>query len=178
MTEEIVNRESPGYFFCRSRPFALGKQQFDNRWLQNSNMALAEIVLERLPTNSERRELRKSRILNYLERKGGYRFPDSVKETALEYAQFRCERCNSVVELEIHHILPIWFFLELVPQVFLPLVNTIANAEVLCSQCHNEEHQEWVEPEIESVIHYNHVSAQIFGVPLVDLITSDQIEDC
>lgn len=131
-------------------------------------MALAEIALDRQPTQRDRRRLRYRRKEKLLKGVSDIHFSNATKEKAFEYAKFRCERCNSKIKLQAHHLLPIWFLLEFVSPAFLPLINHVINAEIICRDCHDEEHLEWPEEELKSIIHYNEISKQIFGVPLID----------
>ncbi len=131
-------------------------------------MALAEIALDRQPTSRDRKRRRRERR-EFIKGVNGLRFSEATKQEAFEFANYCCERCGKKIELEAHHLLPIWFCLEFVPQAFLPLINHVINAEIICDDCHDEEHSEWPEKELESIIHYNEISKQIFGVPLIDL---------
>jgi 5-methylcytosine-specific restriction endonuclease McrA len=54
-------------------------------------------------------------------------FSPSVRQAAYLRAKYRCERCESKFELQLHHIGD-------------PSDNSLFNAQVLCMLCHNEEH--------------------------------------
>jgi len=54
-------------------------------------------------------------------------FSPYVRKLAFIQAKFRCERCSVKTELQLHHIGD-------------PADNSLFNAQVLCDNCHTEEH--------------------------------------
>lgn len=73
------------------------------------------------------------------------RFPDYVRTLAKELANYRCERCgrseDRVEQLEVHHKLAIWFASKYFPHLSGLILNSVANAEVLCHRCHFKHHR-------------------------------------
>jgi len=55
-------------------------------------------------------------------------FSDAVRDQALGRAKWRCQECESKLELQLHHIGD-------------PMDNSLFNCEVLCSRCHVQEHK-------------------------------------
>ncbi len=72
-------------------------------------------------------------------------FSDETKLEALRRANWRCERCGrqkqDVGYLEIHHRLGIAIALRYHPEISHALLSSIANARVLCHDCHRIEDQ-------------------------------------
>jgi 5-methylcytosine-specific restriction endonuclease McrA len=54
-------------------------------------------------------------------------FSPAVRQAALLRAKFRCERCENKHELQLHHMGD-------------PADTSLFNAQVLCINCHTEEH--------------------------------------
>jgi 5-methylcytosine-specific restriction endonuclease McrA len=79
-----------------------------------------------------------------------YEFTKSTYSYALEKSKYICSECGEKKkrsELEVHHRVAIWFACQnpvLIPDV----IRHIANAEVLCLECHQQKHRE------ESFEHY------------------------
>ena len=72
----------------------------------------------------------------------GKEFPVHVIEYALRKSGGGCERCGSKEQIEINHILPIWFAAEYFPQIASWALKSAQNAEALCHKCHVEYHRE------------------------------------
>lgn len=73
-----------------------------------------------------------------------YEFSRSVKREAKERAGWKCEQCGTKGtkqnRLEVDHKVAIWFahkYQFLAPAV----IQHIANAQVLCQECHEEKHR-------------------------------------
>ncbi len=73
------------------------------------------------------------------------KFSYPVKEEAKQRVNYTCERCGRsngrVKQLEVHHRLAIWFAKKYFPQLSSIILNSIANAEVLCYRCHLKLHK-------------------------------------
>jgi len=54
-------------------------------------------------------------------------FSDYVRQAAFVRSKYRCERCESKNDLQLHHI-------------GNPADSSLFNAQVLCAICHEEEH--------------------------------------
>lgn len=68
-----------------------------------------------------------------------YEFTTATKQQALRRARGECEECGDVNEpLVIHHMLGIWYAVNLYPQIPPWLVSSIDNAEAVCRSCHVE----------------------------------------
>jgi len=71
-------------------------------------------------------------------------FPKAVKEKALFDADFKCERCGIPKAecqegyLHIHHLLAVSCAIKYYPEIAPALVSCLANAMVLCGECHKE----------------------------------------
>lgn len=82
------------------------------------------------------------------EKRAPYEFSSDVKLDALRRANWRCERCGKHKSetpegyLEIHHILAIGIVIKDYPQLAPAIVKSLANAEVLCCDCHTQIHRE------------------------------------
>ncbi len=72
-------------------------------------------------------------------------FPRAVREEAKRRANYTCERCGRsngrVKQLEVHHKLALWYASKYFPQLSSIILNSIANAEVLCYRCHMKLHK-------------------------------------
>jgi hypothetical protein len=72
-------------------------------------------------------------------------FPAQVKEVAKRRADWKCEKCgktdDEVRQLEVHHILAVWFAKEYFSQIASHALNSLLNAQVLCSECHHKLHR-------------------------------------
>ncbi len=69
-----------------------------------------------------------------------YEFSQQIKEEALSRSNLRCEGCGRSAkrrELQIHHIIPVWFAIQY-PLFSIPLITSIANTKVLCLECHKQ----------------------------------------
>ena len=75
----------------------------------------------------------------------GYEFNLGLKKYALERANYRCEMCGRKGTrqnpLEVHHRVAIWFAKQY-PFIAPAVITHIANAQVLCHECHTQHHQE------------------------------------
>ncbi len=79
-------------------------------------------------------------------------FPHATRYEALQFAEWRCERCGrkkgqrlskkEVVELSVHHILPIHIAARYFPFISSEMLRNIHNAEVLCQNCHKADHDD------------------------------------
>ena len=80
----------------------------------------------------------------------GYEFDFGVKKYALERANYRCEVCGTKGtrknRLEVHHKIAIWVAKQY-PFIAPVVIKHIANAQVLCHDCHVKHHQEHTTPE-------------------------------
>lgn len=82
------------------------------------------------------------------EKRAPYEFSPEVKLDALKRAHWRCERCGKHKSetpegyLEIHHILAIGIVIKDYPQLAPAIVKSLANAKVLCCDCHTQIHRE------------------------------------
>lgn len=69
-----------------------------------------------------------------------YEFTEQIKGAALYRAGYKCEDCGvekaSDRRLNVHHKLGIAYALRYYPSVPPTLIRSLANAEVLCDQCH------------------------------------------
>lgn len=79
-------------------------------------------------------------------RRKAYEFTKKTKLEAINRSQCRCERCDKSIHkdsirLEVHHRVPV-FVAKMYPQFSLSVIKSLANAEVLCSSCHQAEHRE------------------------------------
>lgn len=73
-------------------------------------------------------------------KRGLYEFSTETKELARKRARYCCERCGRRGTTEIHHRIPVYMARELnLPHL---LITSLANAEVLCPNCHAEADQE------------------------------------
>lgn len=75
-----------------------------------------------------------------------YEFTQKTKIDALNKAHWQCEECGKKKSetkegyLEIDHRIPIWFVLSYFPTLAPAVVKSIANARVLCKDCHERIH--------------------------------------
>jgi len=77
-----------------------------------------------------------------------YKFNKETKEAAIERAAYKCECCGlefnkeDSQKAEVHHLLPIWIILNHYPRMSANLIRSLANAVVLCHDCHCLLHQQ------------------------------------
>lgn len=77
-----------------------------------------------------------------------YKFNKETKEKAIERANYKCECCGLELnkedsqKAEVHHLLPIWVILNFYPKMSANLIRSLANAVVLCHDCHCFLHQQ------------------------------------
>jgi hypothetical protein len=89
-----------------------------------------------------------------------YKFRKDIKELAVKKADYKCECCGKELnngdaeKAEIHHLLPIWAIYDCCPEMSIHLVNHLANAVVLCHDCHCLLHQkeESLKPHYQNLI--------------------------
>lgn len=103
-----------------------------------------------------------------------YKFNKETKEAAVERAAYKCECCG--VELnkkdsqkaEVHHLLPIWVILNFYPKMSASVIRSLlANAVVLCHDCHCLLHQE--EKKISKKYHEWAKNLRFFKASFADL---------
>lgn len=71
-------------------------------------------------------------------------FSTETKRQALERANYSCENCGKTGRLEIHHILPIYIATQVYKDLPHVALSVLENALVLCTNCHNKEHdRDW-----------------------------------
>jgi predicted HNH restriction endonuclease len=76
-----------------------------------------------------------------------YGFRKDTKELAVKIANYKCECCGKKLnkknaeKAEIHHLLPIMEIYDCCPEMSTHLINQLANAVVLCHDCHCLLHQ-------------------------------------
>lgn len=78
-------------------------------------------------------------------RRKRYEFDNQTKYEAKKRAGFRCEICGKPTNLEVHHRIAIWFARDYMPQLAASVIKSLANAEVLCSDCHKQIHDNYRE---------------------------------
>lgn len=87
-------------------------------------------------------------------------FQPDIREKAKEKAGYRCERCGKRLDkefLEVHHLVAIWATIKL--NLPVEFVTGLANAQVLCHDCHTEKHKR--EPSIKE---YMILAQSLLGV--------------
>lgn len=81
--------------------------------------------------------------VEYKSNRKQYEFDFSTKQEALEKAGYRCEWCEAqdsrTNRLEVDHAIAIWFAREN-PALTVEVIKSIANATVLCHECHADKH--------------------------------------
>lgn len=68
-----------------------------------------------------------------------YEFSDYIKKEALRLAHHKCEICGEKASLEIHHRIYCWF--AAANNIPHAVISSLANAECLCSRCHDIWHK-------------------------------------
>lgn len=66
----------------------------------------------------------------------GYEFSNETKELARKKARYCCERCGKEGRTEVHHRIPIYIAKQY-PELSQAMISSLANAEILCSDCHD-----------------------------------------
>jgi hypothetical protein len=80
-------------------------------------------------------------------KKKAYKFDKVTKELAVKKANYHCECCEAKLnkkdskKAEVHHLLPVWVVFNCCPEMSADLIRNLANAVVLCHDCHCFLHQ-------------------------------------
>ncbi len=70
-------------------------------------------------------------------RPSSYEFGGETKRQAIARSGNKCEECGQEGYVEIHHLLGIWYAVNMYPQIEPYLISSIANAICLCLDCHH-----------------------------------------
>lgn len=75
-----------------------------------------------------------------------YEFSKKTKIDALKRDNFTCVDCNKKKKetrggyLQVHHIVPIWFAVNYLPNITPSVLSSLENAVCLCVDCHEKRH--------------------------------------
>lgn len=75
-------------------------------------------------------------------RRAGREFPPATKEYAYRRSGGSCEQCGSKEQIEMDHILPLWYAAEYFPQLAKFALKSAENIRCLCHNCHLKKHQD------------------------------------
>lgn len=78
--------------------------------------------------------------MTHSERRRPFEFSHNTKKEALERAHNVCEGCGkpgTKAKLEVDHLIPVFFALKY-PLFAQEVIKSLANARVLCQECHSK----------------------------------------